>query len=271
MIRDLNPDRAAVVWDMGIPKRRSQLQPEYKQQREEMPDLMRPQIGRLQEVLPLLGIANVGLPDTEADDLIASYAVAAEREGYEVILATNDKDLFQLVGEKVRVYSTSKTDLAAPEDAYALLGVDAVRKKWGVEPDQIGAVLCLTGDSADNIPGVPGLGVKGAAALLRAHGSLDVLLGEPQRIESQRIREKIVAARDQVEQNREMVRLDLDLELPVGLDGLEIRPRYEDLLKEIDRLEFKGLKVELAQEACRVGIQTFAREPEKKAIQGELF
>src|SRR4051812_765774 len=177
MVKDLAPDLAAVVWDRGLPKRRTDMQPAYKQQRVEMPDLLVPQCACIQEeIVPLLGFPGVGLDDTEADDLMASYTCAARRRGDEVVLATNDKDLFQLVDEKVRVYSTNKTDLASPKDAFALLGEEAVLKKWDVSPAQIGDVLALIGDSVDNIPGIPGLGPKTAAALVKEFGTIDKLL-----------------------------------------------------------------------------------------------
>jgi 5'-3' exonuclease len=261
MIKDLEPDLAAAVWDMGIPKRRLELQPAYKEQRAEMPDLMRPQIGRIQEILPLLGVQCVGLPATEADDLMASYATAARNRSDTVVLATNDKDLFQLVDERVKVYSTAKTDLAAPKDTHALLGPETVRAKWGVEPVQIAEVLSLVGDTSDNIPGVNGLGPKGAAALLRAHGSLDALLAAPEIIKNERVREKIQGARAQIVSNREMVRLDLDLELPVELDALRIRPQYPELLAALADCEFKTLSAEIQAEAVRA----------ESGRQGELF
>ena len=98
------------------------------------------------------------------------YAIAAcKRPGMEVVLATNDKDLYQLVGPCVKVYTTAKADLASPKDAFALLGEDQVAAKWEVPPKLIGDVLALTGDSVDNIPGI-GLGRKTAAALIREFG-----------------------------------------------------------------------------------------------------
>jgi 5'-3' exonuclease len=269
MVKDLAPDRAAVVWDEGLPKRRVELQPAYKQQRAEMPDLMKPQLTFIQKIVPLLGFASLALPDTEADDLMASYAVAARDRGDEVVLATNDKDLFQLVDDRVKVYSTNKADLAAPSDAFALLGAEAVRKKWNVEPLQIGDVLALVGDNVDNIPGVDGLGPKGAASLLAAHGSLDALLANPDVVKNDRMREKLKAARAQIEQNREMVRLDLDLPLPQPLDALSIQPRYAELLSELERCEFKSLFAEIQAEAA-------AAAPISPAVsralkQGDLF
>jgi len=262
MVKDLQPDLGAVIWDEGLPQRRTELQPAYKQTRAEMPDLMRPQLSCIQRVVPLLGFASFGLPDTEADDLMASYTCAARRRGDEVVLATNDKDLFQLTDEKVKVYTTAKADLASPKDAFALLGPEAVRKKWGVEPEQIGDILSLVGDSVDNIPGVDGLGPKGAATLIKEHGSLDAILADLDAVKGDRVREKLKAARDRIIQNREMVRLDKDLPLPVPLDDLRIAPRYPELIAAMADCEFKTLLAELEAEAPK-------SLPAK--VQGELF
>ncbi|MGB8170685.1 MAG: 5'-3' exonuclease H3TH domain-containing protein [Chthoniobacteraceae bacterium] len=265
MVKDLQPDLGAVIWDMGVPKRRTDLQPAYKEQRAAMPDDMRPQLTFIQNLVPMLGFASLGLPDTEADDLMASYAVAARARGDAVVLATNDKDLFQLVNEHVRVYSTNKADLAAPTDAFALLGAESVLKKWGVTPPLIADVLSLVGDSVDNIPGVNGLGPKGAASLLTAHGNLDAILANPEIVKNERMREKLKAARAQIEQNREMVRLDLDLPLPKLLDQLTIQPRYPELIAELAKCDFNSLLLEVKAEAA-------VREPKAAvATQTELF
>jgi DNA polymerase-1 len=259
MVKDVQPDLGAVIWDVGMPKRRTELQPTYKQQRTEMPDLMKPQLSFIQEVVPLLGFASLGVEDTEADDLMASYTCAARRQGGEVVLATNDKDLFQLVDDKVKVYSTAKSDLASPKDPYALLGAEYVRKKWGVDPERIGDVLSLVGDSVDNIPGVPGLGPKGAASLIQAHGTLDAILATPEMIANERVREKIGAARAQIIQNREMVRLDKDLPLPAPLEDLRLRPRFAELIDSLRICEFKSLLVEIEAEARTVAPRPLAQ------------
>jgi 5'-3' exonuclease len=253
MLKDLQPDLGAVVWDQGLPERRTKLQAAYKQHRPEMPSPLVPQIDFIQRAVPLLGLASLSAPNTEADDLMASYAHAAAGKRIEVVLATNDKDLFQLVAEGVKVYSTNKADLASPKDAFALLNSDWVVKKWGVQPQQIGEVLCLIGDSVDNIPGVPGLGPKNAAALLQASGSLDSLLENPDQIKSERLREKVKAARDLILQNREMVKLDLDLPLPAPVDDLRIRPRYPELIAALEQCGFKTLLQEVKAEAEKGG------------------
>jgi DNA polymerase-1 len=263
MVKDLSPQLGAVVWDEGLPTRRTELQPAYKQQRAEMPMEMRPQLDFIRQLVPLLGFASVSLPDTEADDLMASYACAAVGKKIEVILATNDKDLFQLVNDAVRVYTTNKADLASPKDTHALLDGANVRKKWGVAPERVGDVIALIGDTVDNIPGVAGLGPKNAAHLLNSHGSLDELMGNLQAVENARIREKLIAAREQILQNREMVKLDLDLPLPMAVEGLSILPRYEELIPAIEKCEFKSLLAEIQAEA--------AAKKGGGASQGELF
>ena len=261
MLRDLKPDRAAVLWDEGLPHRRTQLQPEYKQQRSEMPDLMRPQIAHIRQLVPLMGIASLRQPNTEADDLIAAYTCAAERQNMEVVVATNDKDLFQLVNEGVRVYSTNKADFASPKDGFALLGADYVREKWGVEPGQIGDVLCLVGDASDNIPGVTGLGPKRAAALIKEFGGVTELLARVEEIGNEGIREKVAGAREQILSNQEMIRLDTHLPLPAPLEELAICPRYDELLAALEPWEFQSLTEEIRAEATRLS----------KPRQGELF
>jgi DNA polymerase-1 len=249
MIKDIEPDFAAVIWDMGLPERRTKLQPEYKQQRTEMPAEMVPQLEYIQTLVPQLGFQSLGLPNTEADDLIASYAIAAVAEKMEVILATNDKDLFQLVNSDIRVYSTNKTDLPTIHDSFALLGHDHVVKKWGIPPGQIGEVLCLIGDASDNIPGISGLGPKNASALLREYGTLDTILANPDRVKNERLREKIKTSVALIHQNREMVRLDLDLPLPVPIKELKISPKYPALIASLESCDFRSLLAEVQAEA----------------------
>ena len=123
MMKHVQPELGAVFWDKGMPQRRVELQPAYKETRKDMPGPMVPQLAYIEnELTHLLGLKNISLPNTEADDLMGCYALAACRRGIEVVLATNDKDLFQLVGPCVKVYNTAKADLVSPKDAFALLG-----------------------------------------------------------------------------------------------------------------------------------------------------
>lgn len=250
MLKDLRPELGAVVWDEGLPQRRVELQPAYKETRKEMPQPMIPQLDFIQKLTPLLGFRNISLPDTEADDLMGCYALAACKRGVEVVLATNDKDLFQLVGPCVKVYTTAKADLASPKDTFALLGEPEVTAKWDVPPKLIGDVLALTGDSVDNIPGI-GLGRKTAATLVREFGGLESLLAKIDKVKNQRTREKLMNARDQVVQNRKMVELDCDLKLPARIDDLQIKPDYPALIAALEKCEFNSLLQEVREEATR--------------------
>jgi DNA polymerase-1 len=170
----------------------------------------------------------------------------------EMVLATNDKDLYQLVGPCVKVYTTAKADLASPKDAFALLSEDQVTAKWEVPPKLIGDVLALTGDSVDNIPGA-GLGRKTAAALIREFGGLEPLLNNIDKVKSERTREKLANGREQILQNRKMVDLDCRLELPVPIDQLRIEADYPALIAALETCEFKSLLQEVRDEANHAG------------------
>jgi 5'-3' exonuclease len=253
MVKHLQPELGAVFWDEGMPERRVKLQPAYKETRKEMPKPMVPQLDFIQKLTPSLGFRNISLPNTEADDLMGCYAIAAcKRPQMEVVLATNDKDLYQLVGPCVKVYTTTKADLASPKDAFALISEDQVTAKWEVQPNLIGDVLALAGDSVDNIPGI-GMGRKTAAALIREFGGLESLLAKIDKVKSARTREKLMNSRDQILENRKMVDLDCHLELPVPIDELRIKPDYPNLIRALEQCEFKSLLQEIRDEAARVG------------------
>ena len=250
MIKHLQPDLGAIFWDEGLPQRRVELQPAYKETRKEMPGPMIPQLDFIQKLTPLLGFANISLPNTEADDLMGCYTIAACQQGIAVVLATNDKDLFQLVGPSVKVYTTAKADLASPKDAFALLGETQVTEKWGVPPGLIGDVLAISGDTVDNIPGI-GVGRKVAAQLILAHGGLQALLENPDAIKNVKTREKLHHGREQIRQNRKMVALDCAIDLPIPIEKLRIRPNYPELIAALEKCEFKSLLQEVRDEAAR--------------------
>ncbi len=256
MMKHLQPELGAVFWDEGLPQKRVELQPAYKETRKEMPQPMIPQLDYIQKLVPLLGFKNISLPNTEADDLMGCYALAAQKRKIEVVLATNDKDLFQLVGPTTKIYTTAKADLASPKDTFALLGEEEVTAKWEVPPRLIGDVLAIAGDSVDNIPGA-GIGRKSAAALIREHGELAALFDNLERVKSQRTREKLAAAHEQILQNRKMVELDCKTDLPVPIEKLRIQPQYPALLEALEKCEFKSLLQEVRDEASRsqTGVQ----------------
>src|ERR1700720_2212786 len=224
-----------------------------------MPKPMIPQLDFIQQLTPLLGFKNISLPNTEADDLMGCYSIAACRDDIEGVLATKDKDLYQLVGPCVKVYTTAKADLASPKDAFALLGEEEVTGKWGVPPALIGDVLAIAGDTVDNIPGV-GIGRKTAAGLIREYGGLEALLANLASVKSLKTREKLQNGREQILQNRKKVELHCHTELPVAINRLPIRPDYPGLIPALEKCEFKSLLQEVREEAAK----------QAATVQGEL-
>jgi len=261
MLAEVKPDAAAVIWDAGLPERRMLLLPSYKQQRDETPEDLARQFPVIEEGVKALGVHNVRLGGHEADDLIASYAAAARGGNSEVVIATNDKDIYALVGQGVRIYSTNKTDLKDPKDGFTLLGPVEVEEKWGVPPGRIPDVLALTGDAVDNIPGVEGVGPKTAAKLVREHGPVALLAENPALIKNEKLRAKVAAASERLRDNLELVRLEHDLPLPVALSALTISADPAAVVELAKKCEFRSLLAEY-EKLAREGIP---------AAQGELF
>jgi DNA polymerase-1 len=149
-----------------------------------------------------------------------------------------------------------------------------VTEKWGVAPSQIGEVLALIGDSVDNIPGVPGIGPKTAVSLITEFGGLDALLARAESVSAKKARESLLASRELIAQNREMVRLDCDLPVPVPLGELVIRPRWTECVAAMERCEFKGLTAEVRADAVAAGaiVEASTQNSQPSAMsQGELF
>jgi 5'-3' exonuclease len=262
MLSDLQPDAAAVVWDAGLPERRMELLPSYKQQREETPEQLAVQFPVIEQAVAALGVTNVRIEGHEADDLIASYAAEARRLGVgEVVIATNDKDIYAIVRAGVSIYSTNKTDHGGTPEGFVLLGPHEVEAKWGVPPEKIPDVLALTGDAADNIPGVAGVGLKTAAKLVREHGGVTALTSNPEIVKNDKFRAKIAASIERLRDNMELVRLDEHLPLPLTIDALVIKPDPSAMVDLARHCEFRSLLAEFEAIAAN------ASAP----LQGELF
>ena len=152
-----------------------------------------------------------------------------------------------MVRPEVSIYSTAKADVADVNGGFKLLGVPEVRQKWGVEPYQIADVLALTGDSADNISGVPGVGGKTAAKWIMQYGSLERLLSGDDL--DPKVSQKLAGSLDLVKANRQMVALDLDLPLPLPISEMTLTPRYPELIGALRECEFRGLTDEVEREA----------------------
>src|SRR5258706_65207 len=164
MLKDHNPDSAAVAFDVSGAKSRHEAFADYKKDRRPMPDDLAIQLPFTREVLDGFGIPVIEVQDWEADDLIGSLACKARESGYDVVIATSDKDFFQLVGDGIKLFHTGR------EVMYDAAGVNDA---FGLPPEKVIDVMAIWGDAIDNIPGVPGIGEKGAKALIQQFGSLE--------------------------------------------------------------------------------------------------
>lgn len=238
LVRQWNPSHGAVIFDGGLPDSRLAALAEYKAQRPPMPEALRQQLPEIEEFVKLCGATSIRLEGQEADDVIATLCEQAAGDGARVLIASSDKDLFQLVRDNVLVVSPAKEGVA--------LGAKDIKEKTGVSPEQIPEWLALIGDASDNIPGVPGVGEKTAAQWLARFGSLESLKNSLREISSERLRASLQENWPVVERNLGMVRLNKTLPLPIHWRDLQLREmRLDDLLRFCERMEFRSLADEL--------------------------
>ena len=223
------PTHAVVVWDGGLDAERVEELGDYKGERDPMPDDMEVQLDAMVEYLDAEGWASVCDDGVEADDRIGQLAKRAEAEGFEVVIASSDKDFFQLINDRVKMMNPADKSGVA-------MDADAVVIKTGVKPEQIVDWLSLVGDAADNIPGVPGVGVKTASALLNEFGSVDGIYTRLAEVKRDKQRESLAAAEADVRRNQSLVALKLDLPGEPEMDelcrGFQDSARLEKLYKE---------------------------------------
>jgi DNA polymerase-1 len=235
------PERGAVVFDAPGPTFRDERYPDYKANRETPPDdlsVQRPWVDRLVEAhgFPILRV-----PGYEADDVIGTLATKAAKKGFEVVIVSADKDFVQLLGPSVRMFDPFP---GAGGAAGLMYDVERAVKKWGVQPEKFVDLLALTGDKIDNIPGVPGIGKKGAAELLETYGDLEGILAHVHELKG-RQKSALEAHAEDARISRELATIDRRVPLPVQLDDLELPPLDEAALNALyTELEFYSLLTE---------------------------
>ncbi len=207
------PAACVVFFDLGGAQDRLALLPEYKAQREEMPEALRKQIEPLKALTRAMGFVGYEREGVESDDLLAAQAVALSAEGHEVLVVSSDKDFAQIVGDRIKI-------LNPPPPGNAKLGwrtMDAagVKEKFGVPPAQIADLLALVGDTSDNIPGLDGVGPKTAAKWLEAHGDLAGVLAHAAELKPERFREVVAARTEDLRRNLKLTTLNTTLPRPV--------------------------------------------------------
>jgi DNA polymerase-1 len=239
----IEPTHSVVVWDGGLNAERMAVLPEYKAQRPEMPDDLKPQLDEMTGYLKAAGVGSFCREGVEADDYIACLARRATEAGLAVVIASSDKDFMQLVSTRIGLLNPNdKTE--------AIWTNEQVRAKTGVEPSQIVDWLSLTGDSVDNIPGVPGVGPKTAAELLNQFGSVRAVYERLDGVKSDKLRANLRAAEQIVRRNQTLVRLREDLACEFLPDELAEKPADAGRLRELyRRWGFKSLLAALEEQA----------------------
>ena len=232
LLDELQPERVAVVFDAPGKTFRDDLYADYKAQRPPIPEDLKAQIEPLLEAVEAIGLAVVRVAGVEADDVIGTLATQADRQGLDTVISTSDKDMAQLVNERITLVNTMSDTQMDP---------DGVMEKFGVSPQRMVDYLTLVGDTVDNIPGVPGVGPKTAVKWLDRYGDLDTIVsrsGEIRGKVGERLRENL----SRLPLYRELVTIACEVTLPVTLDDLKPRPPDADTLRELyGRLDLNSL------------------------------
>lgn len=233
------PSHFAVIFDYSSKTFRNELYSEYKANRSAPPDDLIPQFGLIRQATRAFGLPCIEMEGFEADDIIATYCRMACEVGGDTTIVSSDKDLMQLVGPTVQMYDPMKDKQ---------IGIPEVIEKWGVPPEKMIDLQALTGDSIDNVPGVPGIGPKTAAQLLEEFGDLDTLLARASEIKQNKRRESIIEHAENARISRELVKLRNDVALAEGLDTLTLLPTDgPKLIAFLKAMEFTSLTRRVAE------------------------
>ncbi len=224
LLRDRKPDYLAAAFDGAGPVFRSEIYAEYKANRSEMPPDLVPQIPLIRRVFEGFRVPVLIEPGMEADDIIATLARRGEERGLDVVICTADKDARQLISDHVRILNLRKN---------SFIDAEVLQKEWGIRPDQVVDYLALTGDSVDNVPGVPGIGGGYAAAFLREFDTLETLLASVHKVKGPKKQQSLREHAETARRARRLVSLRDDLALPLDWDTLKVNPADSSALKSL--------------------------------------
>ena len=233
LIDDTDADHIAVIFDSARKTFRNDIYPEYKAHRPPPPDDLIPQFELVREATRAFNVACVDMPGYEADDLIATYAALAKKQGAEVTVVSSDKDLMQLVDDRVTMFDAMKGKKIGP---------DQVMEKFGVGPDRVIEVQALAGDSSDNVPGVPGIGIKTAAQLIVEYGDMEGVLAHAEEIKQPKRRQNLIDHANDARVSKELVTLKNDVPVKVPLSDFAVKePDQDELLEFLAAQDFRKL------------------------------
>ncbi|MEO0389533.1 MAG: DNA polymerase I [Pseudomonadota bacterium] len=252
------PTHVAVIFDKGSHTFRNDMYDQYKANRDEMPADLRPQIPLTRQATEAFNIACKEMEGWEADDIIATLARQAREAGGRCTIISSDKDLMQLVGGGVEMLDAMKN---------VRIDRDGVFEKFGVFPERVVDVQALAGDSVENVPGAPGIGIKTAALLINEYGDLDTLLDRADEIKQPKRRQTLVEHADQIRLSRDLVKLDQNTPLEFGLDDLEVRdPQPDVLMPFLAEMEFRTLTKRIADQLGVEAPTIEATRPQPEAL-----
>lgn len=245
LIDNEKPDYIAVAFDTKEPTFRHDMYDEYKSTRAKMPEELVEQLPRIKESVEALNLASFEMVGYEADDIIGTIATEAAGEGCDVWLVTGDKDFFQLVNEKIKVYNPKNKS-----GEIAKMGPEEVKTKFGVYPELVIDKLALMGDSSDNVPGIPGIGPKTADKLLDQFGSLEKILENHLEIKAKGVREKVANNIESATLSKELVTIKCDMDIGFKLEDIKRREyNFEKAKKLFTELEFNRILKQVCGES----------------------
>lgn len=259
LLNDMHAPYIAVIFDAARLNFRNEIYADYKANRDATPEDLIPQFPLIREATKAFGIECLELEGFEADDLIATYARLATEQGRKVTIVSSDKDLMQLVTDNVVMFDPMKDKV---------MGIDDVVEKFGVKPDRVIDVQALAGDSIDNVPGVPGIGVKTAAELINIYGDLETLLERAGEIKQPKRREKLIDHAEDARISKKLVSLDTHVDVPFSLDDLEVHDVDIPTLAEfLSTHGFKSVLTRLGQKPVAVpeGVKPTPKKTEATA------
>jgi len=246
------PTHIACVFDYSSKTFRDDIYAAYKAHRPDLPEDLRPQFPLTREATRAFNVASLELENYEADDIIATLARQGREAGGEVTIISSDKDLMQLIGGGVEMFDAMKN---------RRIGVAEVEEKFGVAPDRVVDVQALAGDSVDNVPGAPGIGIKTAALLINEYGDLETLLARAEEIPQPKRRAALIENAELIRVSRRLVTLDDHAPVPWTLDDLAVRtPEPEAIMDFLTRMEFRTLTRRVA-EALKLAVPDAAAAP----------
>ena len=242
ILREEQPEYIAIIFDPKGKTFRHEMYKEYKANRKETPDDLKPQIPYIINLVEVFNIVSMQQEGFEADDLIGTISKKAEKKGFDVTIVSGDKDMMQLISPKIKMLDTMKNKT---------FGEKEVKEKFGVEPGRVTEVMGLMGDSSDNIPGVPGIGPKTATTLIQNFGDIENLLKNLEQIKKKSLKNKLLEYTEQARLSKKLCTIDTNLNLPVGIEEMKAKKLdSKRIITLFKQLEFAALlsKIELGNE-----------------------